>query len=152
VNLTSLTATNIGYNALYASDEALVAFLDTKDADWAETQTIAPTQVIATPQGGAAILVSWHPIAYTADAGYYKVLISVTPGGPYTLAGQTVDKSASSLQVTGLMPGLPYYFVVQTHTDMHADNMNVVESEYSTEVMAVALPLTQGTRAAGRLF
>jgi Leucine-rich repeat (LRR) protein len=146
-NLAALTETNIGYNALFTSDEALIAFLDTKDPDWAETQTTAPTQVTATPLGNTVILVSWLPIVYSADAGYYKVLISETPGGPYTLTGQTADKTAPSLQVTGLRPGTRYYVVVQTHTDMHVHNMNIVETDDSAEATAVTDPLTPGARA-----
>ncbi|HSA94722.1 MAG TPA: InlB B-repeat-containing protein, partial [Acidobacteriota bacterium] len=140
VNLAGLTATNIGYNGLHASDEALLAFLAAKDPDWAEAQTIAPEQVAATPLDGGVILVSWLPVSYTADPGHYKVLISEAAGGPYTAAGQTADKAASSLQVAGLMPGTLYDFVVQTHTDPNADNVNAVDSDYSAEASAVAWP------------
>ena len=136
-NLTALTATNLGYNALYASDEALITFLNTKDPDWAATQTIAPTSVTATSLDNAVIMVSWLPVTYTANAGYYKVLMSQTAGGPYTLAGQTLDKVTSSLNVAGLTPGQRYYFVVRTSTNAHANNTNVVESGDSNEAMAV---------------
>jgi hypothetical protein len=144
VNLTALTATNVGYNALYTSDEALITFLNTKDPDWAATQTIAPTGVTATSLDNAVILVSWLPVAYTANPGYYKVLISETLGGPYTLAGQTADKATSSVNVTGLTPGRRYYFVVQTHTNAHANNPNAVDSDYSTEASAVASAAVPG--------
>lgn len=142
-NLTALTTADFGYNALYTSDEALITFLNTKDPDWAAMQTIAPTQVTATSLDNAVILVSWLPIAYVADAGYYRVLISETPGGPYTLAGQTTNKTTTSAQVTGLTPGKRYYFVIQTVTNAHAKNQNIVESEYSTEATAVAWLQTQ---------
>jgi Leucine-rich repeat (LRR) protein len=140
-NLTALTTTNIGYNALFSPDAALTIFLDTKDPDWAATQTIAPTQVTATSLANAVILVSWLPVTYTADAGYYKILISETAGGPYTLAIQTADKATSSVQVTGLTPGTRYYFVVQTHTNAHVHNINAVESDYSAEASAIAAPI-----------
>jgi hypothetical protein len=101
-------------------------------------QTIAPDQVTATALDGAKVLLSWIPIPYTADAGYYKVLSSQTQGGPYGLAGQTTDKTASSVEVNGLTPGETYYFVVQTHTSAHANNPNAVESDISAESSAVA--------------
>ena len=121
----------------------LIAFLNSKDPDWAATQTIAPTQVTATSLDNAVIMVSWLPVTYTADAGYYKVLISETQGGPYTLAGQTADKTTSAVNVTGLTPGTRYYFVVRTVTDAHANNLNIVESAYSTEATAIAWLQTQ---------
>ena len=134
--------TNFSYNALYTSDETLIAFLNSKDADWAATQTIAPAQVTATAQDGAAVLVSWIPIAYTGDAGFYAVYGAQVAGGPYTYIGQTANKSASSLQVTGLTPGETYYFAVRSHTNPVLSptlfNSNHVESEYSNEASAVA--------------
>ena len=144
-NLTALTATHIGYNGLYTSDEALITFLNLKESDWAATQTIAPTGITATSLNNAVIMVSWLPVTYTADAGYYKVLISQTLGGPYTLAGQTADKATAAVNVTGLTPGTRYYFVVQTVTNAHADNQNIVESDDSTEASAVALLLANQT-------
>ena len=142
-NLTGLTDTDIGYNALYTSGGALITFLNSKDPDWASTQTIAPTQVTATSLDNAAIIVSWLPVTYAADPGYYEVLISESPGGPYTLAGQTTDKTTSAVNVTGLTPGTRYYFVVRTVTNAHANNPNIVESTSSTEATAIAGLQTQ---------
>ena len=137
-SLTLLSYTDIGYNALYTSDATLITFLNSKDADWASTQTIAPTGVTAEAVDGAAVLVSWTPIPFTALNGYYKIYHAQSAGGPYGLAGQTANKSASSFEVSGLNHGQPYYFVVQTHTDPHQYNYykNNVESEYSAEVTA----------------
>ena len=142
MNLTALTPnalmTDLGHNAVYTTDPDLITFLNSKDADWASTQTIAPTQVTATALDGANILVSWLPIPYSADAGSYKVFISQTPGSGYTLAGQTADKTTSWVQVNGLTPGVTYYFVIQTHTDVHGANQNAVDSNYSSEASATA--------------
>ena len=139
-NLTALNpaGTDFGYNALYTADSALIAFLNSKDPDWASTQTIAPTGITATALDNAVILVSWLPVTYTADEGYSIVSISQTLGGPYTFAGQTADKATTAVNVTGLTPGQRYYFVVQTHTNAHANNPNAVESAYSAEATAVA--------------
>ena len=139
-NLTNLTDgfSDIGYNALYASDQGLITFLNLKDPDWAATQTIAPTQVTATSLDNAEIMVSWLPITYTGDTGSYKVFISETAGGPYTLAGETADKTTSAVNVTGLTPGQRYYFVVRTHTNAHGNNQSALDSENSTEASAIA--------------
>ena len=128
-NLTGLTATNIGYNGLTTSDGTLLSFLNAKDPDWASTQTIAPVGVTAASLDNAVIMVSWLPVAYTANPGHYNVYISQTEGGPYTLAGSTADKATASLNVTGLTPAQRYYFVVRTVTSAHANNANTVESD-----------------------
>ena len=46
-------ATDIGYNGLSTSDAALIVFLNAKDPNWFETQTIAPSGVTATALDGA---------------------------------------------------------------------------------------------------
>ncbi len=144
--LTSLTSTttNIGYNAFYSADAGLTAFLDAKDADWAVTQTIAPTGVSAAP-GDASAEVTWTPIPYTGDTGGYRVFYATTAGGPYTFYAQTADKAATSQVVSGLTNGTPYYFVVQTRTDVHAGNLNAVDSGNSDEATATPTLVTTGT-------
>jgi Leucine-rich repeat (LRR) protein len=138
-NLTLLSYTDLAYNAFYSSDPSLVTFLNAKDPDWASTQTVAPVDIIAEAIDGAGVRVSWTPIAFTALSGYYRIYHAQTEGGPYGLAGQTADKSASTFDVTGLNQGQTYYFVVQAHTDPHQYNYykNSVDSEYSAEVSAV---------------
>jgi Leucine-rich repeat (LRR) protein len=141
VSLTGLNSgyTDFGYNALYATDPALIAFLSSRDADWASTQTVTPVDVAAAPVGGTTVLVSWTPILYQADSGGYIVSTSPTSGGPYTVSGQTADKTVAAMNVTGLIPGTPYFFVVRTRTDAHANNQNVLESEVGDEVSAATL-------------
>jgi Leucine-rich repeat (LRR) protein len=143
-NLTNLGNqwTDIGYNALYANNETLDTFLDEKDTDWEETQTVAPCDVSATSLSNNSIEVSWTPIYYTAGSGGYTVHYSTISGGPYTAFDTTVDKTGSSMIVTGLTPATTYYFVVHTRTDSHDNNQNIVESEYSEEVSATTTPLT----------
>lgn len=145
-NLTSLGAgsLDIGSNALYANDSSVKAFLDAKDPGWDDDQTIAPTNVQAVATSGTAVIVSWTPIRFTEFTGGYRVHFSQASGGPYTFFGQTVSKSVSSLQVTGLTPGTKYYFVVQTRSDPHDPPMqiNTLDSEYSAEVSATTPGLT----------
>ena len=139
-NLTNLSTseTAIGFNALFSSNSALTTFLNTKDPDWAATQTVAPTGVTATSLDNAVIMVSWLPIEFVSYTGGYKVYISQTSGGPYAFVGQTLDKTVASMNVTSLTPGQRYYFVVRTQTDAHVVNTNIVESKDSAEASAVA--------------
>jgi hypothetical protein len=136
-NLTSLNSSNtdIGFNAFHTSDAGLISFLNSKDSNWAATQTIAPTNISAVP-GSASVNVSWTSITFTGYTGGYRIFYATVAGGPYTFYAQTANKSASSQLVSGLTPGIPYYFVVQTRTDAHANNLNVVTSENSDEVSA----------------
>ncbi len=159
-NLTKLISahTDFGYNALHASDPALITFLNSKDADWAATQTIAPTNVTAVSGSSTSVNVSWTPIPYTGDMGGYRVFVSTTLGGPYDFFAQTTTKLSSSQLVTGLTPGTPYYFVVQSRTDAHTfdpspqnNNQNILDSENSSEATATTasgapeINLKQGT-------
>ncbi|NIM14238.1 MAG: hypothetical protein GTO45_19555, partial [Candidatus Aminicenantes bacterium] len=73
IYLTGLSETDIGYNALYTKNTGLITFLDTKDPDWKDTQTIAPEGVNAEAINSTTIKVSWTPILYTGDTGGYRV-------------------------------------------------------------------------------
>ncbi len=83
------------------------------------TQTVPPTAVRATVTG-RTVTVTWTPILYTRDGGYYEVSYAMTPCGPFTVHGHTADKTASSYTITGLPPIASYYFRVRTFTPAHA--------------------------------
>jgi Leucine-rich repeat (LRR) protein len=133
----------IGYNALYTTDDSLRNFLNSKDPDWEDTQTIAPSNVSATPTSTSSIRVSWTPITYTGDTGGYNVYQSTTSGGPWIYSGITADKSTTSYDVTGLSAGTTYYFVVKTQTHSHSNNENTVVSEHSEEISATTTSLLE---------
>ncbi|MFC1839664.1 leucine-rich repeat domain-containing protein [Thermodesulfobacteriota bacterium] len=136
MNLNNLSYLSIEYNALYTGDEALISFLNSKEPDWENTQTLSPEDVTFGYITESSVLLQWTPVTYTADSGGYMVYFSPTPGGPYTLFDMTADKSAAQMQVTGLDLDTTYYFVVQTRTDPHSNNSNTVYSGYSEEVSA----------------
>jgi len=136
INLSGLSNTDIGYNALYTDNATLGTFLDNKDPDWEDTQTVAPKNVSASTTSDTSVEVSWTPILYTSDSGGYQVFYSTSSGGPYTAFGTTIDKSAAQMEVTGLNLGTTYFFVVKTRTDPHMQNQNTVESENSQEATA----------------
>ena len=68
-NPASLTNLDLGYNKLTGG----AACITSKDPDWAQTQTVAPTNLAAQAQSSSSVQVSWTPILYTADGGYYEV-------------------------------------------------------------------------------
>ena len=138
---TGIGSLDIGWNALYSTDPALTAFLNTKDYDWEKTQTIAPTGLGLSGVLPTQATLSWTPIAYTSDPGTYQVLYGNASGGPYTLYAETAGKATSSVTVTGLAPGTPYYFVVRSTTSAHANNQNKVLSESTPEVSILPPPV-----------
>jgi hypothetical protein len=108
------------------------------------SQTVAPTDLTVTgSSNGAPITLSWTPILYTLDVGYYEISYATAPGGPFTVHGQTADKTISAYSVVLPPRSTPYYFRVRTITEPHfcdpidmcAYQPNRVISEY-TEVVA----------------
>ncbi len=156
-NLTALTQTDtgFGYNKLSTDDDTIRAFLESKHPGWESTQTIPPAGMTANAVSSEAVEVSWQPVAYTADTGYYNVWYGEAAGGPYSYFGRTADKSSGSLTVTGLEPGTTYYFTVTTVTQSHAYNDNQLTSDYSQEVEATTLvpaTITVGTPSGGEVW
>jgi hypothetical protein len=135
-NLTNLFALDLGYNMLWANDQQAQNWADQYDPDWESSQTVPPTEVDANSLGGTSIEVSWTPILYTQDSGYYEVSYSLTSGGPYTVAGTTSSKSDSTLTVNNLQPSTTYYFVVRAFTAAHDAQQNDLLSPPSREVSA----------------
>jgi len=143
INLTQLKASeglNLSYNALTATDAALLSFLKTKNPDWAETQTIPPTLTEPKVRSSTEIQILWEPIPYTDDVGYYQVKYATQSGGPYDKSKTTTkNKKANSDVVTDLSPDTTYYFRVETDTQAHGDQKNDLTSVLSEEVSAHTL-------------
>lgn len=137
---------DIRWNALGTGDAKLVGFLDSRQngGDWRSTQTVSPAGLVAVASGQDSLSVSWKPIAYTADGGYYEVLVGAGPDGPYVPLGKTPDKSASSLSLTGLPPAHTTYVTVRTVTLPHDRNRNTVTSD-ATAPVAGATPGSPST-------
>lgn len=130
--------TDIGFNSLYSTDATVITFLNDKDPDWADTQTIAPENVQVMGTTGESITISWDTIAYTADGGYYEVLYSETSGAPYENSGcTTADKSETSCQIRGLTANTDYFMVVRTFTLAYGVQQNDLFSDISAEVSAL---------------
>ena len=125
LNADSAEHTDLGYNMLtVASLPGVVAFLNDKDPDWAETQTIVPGNIAASVVSDTSVQITWTPIPYTADGGYYEVTYSTDFYGPYTPGCQTADKSETGCTVSDLAPGTEYVFAVRTYTPAHDEQQN----------------------------
>lgn len=132
---------DLRWNGLWTTSPSLRSFCTLKQGgDWSATQTVPPTGVQATVATDSTVKVSWTRIAFTDGTGGYRVLYSLAPGGPFTLAGTTQGKLATELTVTGLVPGTTYHFAVETRTEPHDSNQNAVVSVRS----AVASLATTG--------
>jgi hypothetical protein len=143
-NLTDLLGFNISWNALHSDDASLVAFLDSKQSNWRDTQTVAPENVAVDSVGDHTVWLSWDAVSYQTDPGGYEVFSSPTGTGVWTSGGWTESKTTTAFPVTGLDPSTSYDFVVGTSTDPHACNLNLVTSDPGAEVMAT----TAGTGCA----
>jgi Leucine-rich repeat (LRR) protein len=133
-NLSALTGGSIGYNMLTASSPDPATYLDNTFPGWAATQTVAPTNLAVGTVGPTSIQVTWDPIAYTGDGGYYRIHYGTTPGGPYPEMATAADKSASEYTVAGLLPDTPHYFIVESFTPAHSSQPNDLTSPPSAEI------------------
>jgi Leucine-rich repeat (LRR) protein len=135
-NPVNLTYLDLGYNKLISGP----ACIDSKDPDWAQTQTVPPINLQATPQSGSSVQLTWTPSLYTGDGGFYEVWYATSAGGSYVLHGTTSNKSATGYLAGNLTPGITYYFRVRTYTPAHnwspAYQQNTLWSDYTQEVSA----------------
>lgn len=140
-NLSGLSALLLSYNALTATDTTLLAFLAEKAREWDTTQTVPPTSIWASTLTSDRIAVSWTPISYTGDGGYYEVSYATDLAGPFTVHGVTLDKSSNQYTLTDLKPCLRYFVRVRSYTPAHGFNPNGLWSDYSSVVIVNALYL-----------
>jgi hypothetical protein len=129
---------DLRWNALHSDDATLIAFLNGKQdgGDWQSTQTIAPENLTVDSVGDHTVWLSWDAVSYQSDRGGYSVLYSPTASGIWTAGGWTEEKTDTSYPVTGLDPGTSYDFAVVSYTDPHFNNLNLVNSDFSPQVMA----------------
>jgi len=132
VNLTELYQLDLGYNGLSASGSALLAFLSVEDSDWAQTQTVAPSN-LQSAQQGSDVRLTWTPIPYTGDGGYYEISASPSPGGPFAVLGTTASKASSEFLASGLGSG-SHFFRLRTFTPQHYNQQSDLWSQYTSSV------------------
>jgi len=129
-------AADLGYNLLTSDSPGVDAFLNDKDPDWADTQTLPPTHLQVDKVEGNEIDLSWRPITYTQDGGYYEIFVAVNPEGPFVLHGRTGSKSIDTYTASNLFPDSTHYFMVRTHTPAHDLQWNDLWSDFSDEISA----------------
>ncbi len=140
--LTGLATLELGWNMLTASEPGLMSFLIAKQPDWSQTQTVPPLDLQAVGQS-TVVQLTWTPIEYTANGGYYQVYYSPSESGPFSLHGVTSSKSASSYLAGNLASLSPYYFKLRTYTPAHDGQPNSLWSEYTpviTSTTTLAAP------------
>jgi parallel beta-helix repeat protein len=142
-NLTALTdgsGLDLRWNGVYTTDEALRAFLNTKQegGNWEGSQTVAPGNVVAVASTGISATLNWDPIEYSTDHGRYEVYAATSSGGPYERymsTSESFSKWIDEGEVGPLLPDVTYFLVLQTVTYPHPENpRNIVVSDFSPEV------------------
>ncbi|MEA3336972.1 MAG: fibronectin type III domain-containing protein [Chloroflexota bacterium] len=132
-DLQNLVEADLGFNAFSSADACIEMAVDRW---WFETQTMPPANLQAQTMSATQIDLSWTPIVYTWDGGFYEVSIR-PPGGTYVVHGTTADKTASQYQVTGLQPGQDYEFSVRTFTPAHVAPPAFQENDLWSEAVQV---------------
>jgi hypothetical protein len=130
---------DLNFNSLYASDASTADFLTSKDPNWMTTQTLPPADM-QTANGPNGVTLTWTPILYSQDAGYYEISFATNSSGPFTVHGQTADKTIHSYLVNGLTADTEYYFRVRTYTPAHDSQANELWSHYSQIASMTYLP------------
>lgn len=123
-----LTDLSLAYNALFTRWASVERCLQPHENDWPATQTTMVTDLRITEFFTDALRLAWTPIPYSADGGYYEIAVATAITGPFTVQGQTIDKSSSTFLVTGLEPGRTYYLTVRSYTSPHGDQPSAVWS------------------------
>jgi Fibronectin type III domain/Leucine rich repeat len=126
-----LTGLDVTDNGIYPTDPAARTFFSFFNPAWLDSQTIPPFDVHTTNVTASGATLTWRPISYTGDGGYYEVLAFDPSTNTSTSVGRTTGKTATGLTVTGLPPGPDYAFAVRTVTPPHGSQQNTVTSEVS---------------------
>ncbi len=134
-SLPGLRGLDIRYNMLQSSNPVTTTFLDDRQSGWAETQTVAPQNVVAVAFSNTAFQLTWTPILYTADGGHYEILYATSPDGPYQVYVVTTDKTVSTYMVDNLQKDKTYYLAVRTYTPAHGEQQNDLLSPISSPVV-----------------
>lgn len=151
VNLTGLqifnTSLGLAYNALKADNPATLAFVNSLTNAFGNTQTVPPAGLQYSCEGGGARL-HWQAIPYSSNFGGYRFWRRAAGGGWHYL-GETPDKYSTEALLSPLTPGVPYTIALDTFTEPHDQNPNLVESELSAPLEVLCGDFTP---AQSRLF
>jgi len=135
--LAKLTGGSLAYNALYADDQNLRLFLNARFDGWEDSQTVAPSGLNAFPLSLDSIKVVWTRIPFVSYGGGYKIFVRLIPLGSWTLGGTTTSKYFGQFTLFSLEPDTEYRIAVQTFTNPHGGNPNIVSSALSPEIAVI---------------
>ena len=137
----------IGYNGLYTTDFELQAFLERElYPAWAETQTLAPSNVSVTAVRDHSVELTWDQRSLPDHSGYgisggYFVFVRPAGVDSWLAARWTSTTETTTFPITDLEPGTSYEFAVASFTNPHEFNENRVISETREPVMATTADL-----------
>lgn len=121
----------LSYNQLSTSERRSKECLNRLQFGWINTQTTALREIRATSVTTAALQLTWTPIPYVADGGYYEISYAVGLDSDFVRHGQTADKRADRYLLDNLQPGQSYRIRVQSYTPAHANQENEQRSQFS---------------------
>lgn len=81
-------------------------------------QTVPPTNVAAVWQDNDIVL-TWTPVLFTLDYGYYEISYAANPDGPFVVHGSTGSKSDTAYTIDNILPDETYWLRVRTFTPAH---------------------------------
>lgn len=110
---------------------------------WQKTQTIPPTDLHVAVLAQNRVQLTWVPISYTMDGGFYEIMhrsgYSATAllaeedphsqSGEYEIVGRTPSKQSSAYVVEGLDPTQVHEWALRTYTPAHDLQKNYLWSE-----------------------
>jgi Leucine-rich repeat (LRR) protein len=138
-NLTNLYDLDLSYNRLSIVDQGLLGFLNQKDPDWADTQTISPIDLQLRSAMPDSLEFTWSPIRYTVDAGYYEISYVTNLSGPFMVHGFTSDKSSNDYLAGNLPFSTNYYVRIRTRS--YPPSYQSLWSEYSPPIAILSTPI-----------
>jgi Leucine-rich repeat (LRR) protein len=122
-------AIDLNYNKLIV-DAAIENCFPELGNDWVATQTVPPTEIKSSTITSDTIRLTWTPIRYIADDGYYEISGRVLPTGTYSLY-VTTTLTTDSVLLPDLLPDTSYEFRLRSYT--LRDNLS---SEHSDPILA----------------
>lgn len=134
-------------NMLTSANPQIVAFLQTHNPGFFDSQTLPPTNLQVASRQETQIDLTWKDISYQANEGGYEVqLIS------QTTKESEIHRIASSKQITtgiisNLCPGTTYSFSLRTYTEPYGGQQNYLQSNFTSAISTTTLPRTTGLLA-----
>lgn len=102
------------------------------------TQTIPPSNIVSTAANGKTVI-TWTPIQYTSDGGYYEIGVREKGGTAFAYVAQTQSKTDTAIILDNEY-GDNYELVMRTVTPSNLNNKNNLTSNIS-EIFTSGTPM-----------